>query len=70
MKKGNTTRPIKFSLSNSDRVDQVLRKARLLRTKEGFESVCVLLGDRSVDERRAYKKILEELKMQLEEELD
>ena len=52
---------MKLSLSNSDIVQQVLRKARLLRTKEGYKSVYIC-PDRTVEERRAYKKLVEELR--------
>ena len=70
LKKGTITpRPVKFSLSSSDLVDQVLRKARLLRTKEGFQSVSVC-PDRSVEERRAYKRLIEELKKKRQAEPD
>ena len=61
LRKGTTPHPVKFSLSSSDLVNQVLRKARLPRTKEGFQSVYVC-PDRSVEERRAYKRLIEELK--------
>jgi hypothetical protein len=56
-----TPRPIKFSLSNSDHVNQVLRSARQLHSKEGYRSVYIC-PDRTVEERRAHKKLLDLLK--------
>ena len=55
-----TPRPIKFALANSDHVNQVLRNARKLHSKEGYRSVYIC-PDRTVKERRAYKKLLEQL---------
>ena len=69
LRKGTTPRPVKFSLSSSDLVNQVLRKARLLRTKEGFQSVYIS-PDRTVEERRAYKRLIEELKKKRQAEPD
>ena len=54
-------RPIKFTLPNSDHVNEILRKSKRLRTKVGFKSVYIC-PDRSVDERKAFKKLLEELR--------
>ncbi len=62
-------RPIKFTLSSQDHVNQVLRKTKLLRTKEGFSSVYVC-PDRSVEERKAFKKLLDELKQKRISETD
>ena len=67
IKKSSTIRPIKFTLSSSDVVSQVLRKAKLLRSKDGFKSVYVC-PDRTIEERRAYKKLLQELKLKSEAE--
>jgi len=39
---------------------QVLRKAKLLHTKEGYKIIYICL-DRSVEERRTFKKLWEEL---------
>ncbi len=61
LNKEQQCRPIKFSLSSHEHVTQVLRKSKMLRTKEGFKSVYIC-PDRSVEERRAFKKLLEELK--------
>ena len=54
-------RPIKFSLSNKDHVRQILRKCRALRQKDGFKSVYIC-PDRSVEERKAFKLLVEQLK--------
>ena len=54
-------RPVKFSLSNSDIVTQILRKSKLLRTKEGKSSI-YFCPDRTADERRAHKKLWDQIK--------
>ena len=59
-KREEATRPVKFSLSSSDMVTQVLRKARLLRSKEGYKPVYIC-PDRTVEERMAYRKLTEAL---------
>ena len=69
MKNGESPRPVKLGLSSSDMVQNVLRKARLLRGKEGYKTVYIC-PDRTVDERRAYKKLVEELKVKKIEEPD
>ena len=61
LKRETTTRPIKFSLSSSAHVFQVLRNAKTLRTKDGYQSIYVC-PDRSIEERRAYKQLIEQLK--------
>ena len=43
-------------------VKQVLSKAKLLRTKEGYSSIYIS-PDRTVEERRAFKKLWEELQL-------
>ncbi len=60
VKRTSAPRPIKFTLSSSDMVNQVLRKAKQLRTKEGYR-IIYISPDRSVEERRAFKKLWEEL---------
>ena len=62
-------RPIKFALASQEHVTQVLRKSRMLRTKTGFQSIYIC-PDRSVEERRAFKKLLEELKQRRNTEPD
>jgi len=61
LKRADTSRPTKLSLNSSDTAAQVLRKAKLLRTKEGYKNIYIC-PDRSVEERRAFKKLWEELK--------
>ena len=53
-------RPVKFTLRSSDMVKQILRKAKALRTKDGFSNVYIS-PDRTVEERRAFKKLWDEL---------
>ena len=60
-------RPVKFSLSNSDHVAQVLRRARRLRTTEGYKSVHIC-PDGTVQERKSYKTLLVKLKERRESE--
>ena len=69
IKKDSAVRPVKFSVRSSDVANQILRKAKLLRTKEGFKSVYIC-PDRTVSERRAYKKLVEELKLKRQSEPD
>ena len=54
-------RPIKLSLSSPDHVSEVLRKAKRLRDVDGYKSI-YLCPDRSVEERKAFRKLLDELK--------
>ena len=43
-------------------VNQILRKVKILRTKEGYNSNSIYISpDRTVEEKRAYMKLLEEL---------
>lgn len=58
---GVLPRPVKFSLSSSDLVAQVLRNARQLHSKEGYRSVYIC-PDRTVEERKAHKKLVDQLK--------
>ena len=69
MKNGESPHPVKLGLSSSDKVKNVLRKARLLRGKEGYKIVYIC-PDRTADERRAYKKLVEGLKVKKIEEPD
>jgi hypothetical protein len=48
-------------------VQNVLRKTRLLQGKEGYKTVYIC-PDGTVDKRRAYKKLVEELKVKKIEE--
>lgn len=67
--KNSSPRPIKFSCTNSDMVAQVLSKAKLLRTKTGYSSVYIS-PDRTVEERRAFKKLWEDVKEKRKSESD
>ena len=69
LKKDNNKRPIKFSLSSSDMVNQILRKAKILRTKEGYRHIYIS-PDRTIDERRAFKKLWEQLQLKRKSETD
>ena len=69
LKKEGSSRPIKFSLSSAAHVIQILRNARKLRSKNGFGSIYVC-PDRSLEERKAYKKLVEEVKMKRDSEPD
>ena len=60
-------RPIKFSVSSNDHVRQILRKCKALRNKDGYKSVYIC-PDRSVEERRAFKLLVEELKQKRKSE--
>lgn len=69
VKRGEAPRPVKLSMSSSDVVQQILRKARLLREKKGYSTVYIC-PDRTVEERMAYKKLLVELKSKRKAEPD
>ena len=69
LKRSKVPRPVKICLNSPDVVQQVFRKARFLRTKEGYRAVYIC-PDRTVEERMAYKKLLEELKIKREAEPD
>ena len=62
-------RPVKFSLRSQAHVTQVLKNARKLRTIEEFRSVYIC-PDRSSEERKAYKKLVEEVKQKRDTETD
>ena len=62
LRKENTVRPIKFAVGSSNHAAQVIRNARLLRTKEGYSSVYIC-PDRTLEERRAYKQLVDQMKM-------
>ncbi|KAL5254876.1 hypothetical protein ACHWQZ_G014352 [Mnemiopsis leidyi] len=59
--KQDMCRPIKFTVSNHDHVRQILQKCKTLRNKEGYKSV-YLSPDHTVDERKAFRKLLDELR--------
>ncbi len=64
-----TIRPIKLTLNSSDHVNEILRKSKRLRTKEGYNSIYIC-PDRSLEERKAFKKLLDELKKKRKSEPD
>ena len=59
--------PIEFAVSTSHVLNQILRKAKLLRSREGFKPVYIC-ADETVTERRANKKVLEQLRLKREAE--
>ena len=62
LRKADIVRPIKFSVGSSDHAAQLIRNARMLRTKDGYSSVYIC-PDRTLEERRAYKQLVDQLKM-------
>ena len=68
-KTDSSIRPVKFSLKSQAHVTQVLKNARKLRSIDGFRSVYIC-PDRSLEERKAYKKLVEEVKMKRDTETD
>ena len=62
-----STRPVKFSLSSTDMVQQVLRKGRRLRMKEQYKSLHIF-PDRTFEERQAFRKQREEKLKQAKKE--
>ena len=68
-KQAEKCRPVKVTLRSSDHVNLILKKSKLLRTKEGFKSIYIC-PDRSVEERRAFKKLLDELRAKRNAETD
>ncbi len=62
-------RPIKFTLNGPEQVRQVLRNSKLLRTKEGYKSI-YLCPDRTADERKAFKKLIDQLAKKRDSEPD
>ena len=69
LKKENSVRPVRFSLNSSAHVIQVLKNARKLRNVDGYGSIYIC-PDRSPEERKAYKKLVEELKQKRDTECD
>ena len=69
LKQAEKCRPVKVTLRSSDHVNLILKKSKLLRSKVGFRSI-YLCPDRSVEERKAFKKLLEELRAKRSAETD
>ena len=59
--KPGVPRPIRFKVSSSDTVYQILRKAKLLKDAEGYNRVFIC-PDRTVEERISRQKLVTELK--------
>ena len=68
-KKDGSKRPVKCSLKSTLHVQRILNNARKLRTKDGFSSIYIS-PDRTLDERRAYKKLVEEMNLRRSKEPD
>ena len=60
---------MKVTLRSSDVVNLVLKKSKMLRTKEGYKAI-YLCPDRTVEERKAFKILLKELKIKRRAETD
>ena len=62
-------RPIKVSLARSAHVIQILGAVKKLKSSDKFSSVFIC-PDRSPEERKAYKKLVEEVKRKRDTETD
>ena len=62
IRKPDSKRPVKVILRSSDMVKQILGKAKLLRTKDDY-SIIYISPDRTVEERRAFAKLWEDLQL-------
>ena len=60
---------LKKDSSKRNMVNQILRKAKILRTKEGYRHIYIS-PDRTVNERRAFKKLWEQLQLKRKSETD
>ena len=61
-RKEGAVRPIRFTVGSSDHAAQVIRKARNLRTIDGYSSLYIS-PDRTIEERRAYKQLVDQMKL-------
>ena len=68
-KKDGSMRPVKCSLKSTLHVQRILNNARKLRTKDGLCSIHIS-PDRTLDEQKAYKKLIEETKFRRSKEPD
>ncbi len=59
--KSDRARPIKFSVSSSNIVYQILSKAKKLKGRDGYQAVYIA-PDRSLEERITRQKLVAELK--------
>ena len=60
-KRDNVSRPVKITVNSSDHVSQILRNAKLLRTKAGYSGIYIC-PDRTAAQRKADKQLWEQLK--------
>ena len=60
-------KPVKFTLSAWNSVRQILGKTKLLKEVEGYRAIYIC-PDRSPDDRLAYKRLTDELKMRRNKE--
>ena len=63
------TRPVKVTLTGNGSVNQILMKARRLRTVEAYKSV-FLSPDRSPDERTQHRQLILDLKQKVAQQPD
>ena len=63
------TRPVKVTLTGNGSVNQILMKARRLRTVEAYKSV-FLSPDRSSDERTQHRQLILDLKQKVAQQPD
>ena len=55
-------RPNWFAVGSSDYAAKVIRKARNLRTMDGYSWIYIS-PDRTLEERRAYQQLIDQIKM-------
>ena len=60
-KRDNVIRPVKITLNSSDHVNQILRNAKLLHTKEGYSGIYIC-PDGTAQQRKADKQLWDQLK--------
>ena len=58
---GPAIKPVKFTVAGTDLVRQILSKTKRLKEINGYSSVYIC-SDRSVEHRRAWKKLVDEVK--------
>ena len=60
-------RPVKISLNSSEHVNQILRNTKLWHTKAGYSGIYIC-PDKSVEQRKADKRLWEQLKAKRKQE--
>ncbi len=65
--KSKSARPVKVTLSNSDAVRSVLMRSHFLRKSSKYMHV-YLNPDRSTEERKAHKELVDTLRIKIKEE--